>query len=154
MLRSEKSGYERLIELLNQEWTCLKRRDITGLISLTRIKEDRILEMKEIRGKIREWLEAAGWDGQTPKAEPGPGGNGAPDRDALLANELQRTIGRLKKEIFSLNERNKRYIEETLKIVEHFFSLLALPEETPAAYMRYENGRSAQGARALISRRL
>jgi DNA repair exonuclease SbcCD ATPase subunit len=145
MLWAEKNGCERLIDLLEQEWTCLKRRDVTGLIGLTRKKESRVLEVKEIREKIRAWLKAAAGEGNSPAGSV---------KAAPQALELQRDLDRLKREIFSLNDRNKRYIEETLRLVEHFFSLLALPEEKPPVYMRYENGRAAPGARSLISRRL
>ena len=57
-LKAEKQGYEALLALLDQEWDCLKRRDISGLIPLTRAKESRILELHELGQKIG--LQAAG----------------------------------------------------------------------------------------------
>ncbi|RPH89075.1 MAG: hypothetical protein EHM75_02925, partial [Desulfobacteraceae bacterium] len=52
-LKAEKQGYEALLALLDQEWACLKQRDITGLISLTRAKEDRLLELHALAQTIR-----------------------------------------------------------------------------------------------------
>lgn len=150
---AEKCGCEKIIRLLEQEWACLKRRDVTGLIALARLKEEQIREVQEIRRKIREWSAKVGWDPQA--GEPVTGRRPKPlHGDFQTVVELRQTIDRLKKVIFSLNDRNKRYIEETLKIVEHFFSLLAMPEEKPPVYMRYENGRASTGGRSLISRRL
>ena len=37
-LKAEKQGYEALLALLDQEYECLKHRDITRLIPLTRVK--------------------------------------------------------------------------------------------------------------------
>jgi hypothetical protein len=55
-LKAEKQGYEALLALLDQEWECLKRRDISGLIPLTRAKEGRILELHELEQRIRQGL--------------------------------------------------------------------------------------------------
>lgn len=154
MLQAEKSGYEKLVGLLEEEWACLKRRDVTGLITLTRMKEGQIAQVQAIRQKIHGWLEAEGWDRQSPETAPGDRRSGLPDSNLRRAVELQQASGRLKKEIASLNDRNKRYIEETLRIIEKFFSLLALPEERSPVYRHYENGRSTSTGRSYISRRL
>ena len=55
-LKDEKQGYEALLALLDQEWECLKHRDITGLIPLTRAKENRILELHALAQKIKPCL--------------------------------------------------------------------------------------------------
>ena len=52
-LKAEKQGYDALLALLDQEWECLKHRDINGLIPLTRAKENRILELHALAQKIR-----------------------------------------------------------------------------------------------------
>jgi hypothetical protein len=147
MLQAEKSGYENMVRLLGREWGCLKIRDIAGLVALTRLKEDQVRELQSARTNIQAWPAAVG-------REPGRPQPGLTGRAGAKAAELQQTIGGLQKEVHSLNDRNKRYIEETLRIVEHFFSLLALPEEKAPVYMRYENGRASAGVRSLISRRL
>ena len=154
LLLAEKIGYEQLLALLEQEWECLKRRDVAGLIHLTRTKENHLLEVKALRRQIQEGLASPGVN---PKARDGVGlvdRRGELTAGGRKAAEIQRTIGRLKKEIQNRNERNRRYIEETLKIIEQFFSLLALPEEKAPVYMRYENDRWSTGARPFISRRL
>ena len=155
MFQAEKSGYEKLVRLLEEEWACLKRRDVAGLITLARMKENQVERVQTIRQKIRKWLEETGCDPRFPKTAPLVGQrSGSLDPDLRRVVELQRSTDRFKKDIFSLNDRNKRYIEETLKIIEQFFSLLALPEERPPVYMRYENGRSVSAARSYISRRM
>ena len=76
-LKAEKQGYEALLTLLDQEWECLKHRDITGLIPLTRAKENRILELHELDQRIRPGLPsekaaAKGRKSGEPSAGPGP----------------------------------------------------------------------------------
>jgi flagellar biosynthesis/type III secretory pathway chaperone len=154
MFQAEKGGYEKLVRLLEEEWACLKRRDVTGLITLTRMKEGQIAQVQAIRQKIRGWLAEEGWDPQFPETAPPGRPSGPAGGDLRRALELRQASGRLKKEIISLNNRNKRYIEETLRIIEHFFSLLAQPEEGSPVYLRYENSRSTSAARSYISRRL
>lgn len=154
LLTAELIGYEELLSLVDQEWECLKRRDVNGLIALTRKKEGRIREVESVRRQIREWLSANGADAENPEGTfSGPAGGRK--GDGLKAAALSEATRSLRSELRSRNDRNKRYIEETLKIIEHFFSLLALPEDKPPVYMRgYENGGSRTGSRSLISRRL
>ena len=70
--------------------------------------------------------------------------------------KIQKSIRKLKMEIQARNERNRRYIEESLRIIEEFFSLLAPPQEKPPAYVPFGNRRAMNsGASAsFISRRL
>ena len=55
-LKAEKQGYEALLALLDQEWECLKHRDITGLIPLTRAKENQILALHGLEQTIKQGL--------------------------------------------------------------------------------------------------
>jgi flagellar biosynthesis/type III secretory pathway chaperone len=149
-LKDEKQGYEALLALLDQEWECLKRRDISGLILLTRAKEGRILELHELEQRIRKGL----------PTEQGNPMDGTPFRtqdpwEASLA-KLQRSIRKIKTEIQSRNERNRRYIEESLRIIEEFFTLLAPPLEKTPAYVPFGNRRSMNsgGSSSFVSRRL
>ena len=59
-------------------------------------------------------------------------------------------------EIQARNERNRRYIEESLRVIEEFFSLLAPPTGKPPAYGPFENQRAMNsgGSSSFISRRL
>jgi flagellar biosynthesis/type III secretory pathway chaperone len=153
-LKAEKQGYEALLALLDQEWECLKHRDITGLIPLTRAKENRLLELHELAQKIRPGLSSEKTAGQRAKI----GGSQALASDpweAPLAR-VQKSIRKLKMEIQARNERNRRYIEESLRVIEEFFFLLAPPQGKPPAYGPFENQRAMNsgGSSSFISRRL
>jgi flagellar biosynthesis/type III secretory pathway chaperone len=152
-LKIEKQGYEALLALLDQEWECLKHRDINGLIPLTRAKENRILELHELAQKIRPYLPS-----ERAKIGRTVGGSQFQDSDpweAALAR-VQKSIRKIKMEIQTRNERNRRYIEESLRVIEEFFFLLAPPQEKPPAYGPFENRRTmnAGGPSSFVSRRL
>jgi flagellar biosynthesis/type III secretory pathway chaperone len=149
-LKAEQQGYEALLALLDQEWECLKQRDISGLIPLTRAKESRILELHELEKKIGQGLPSGGGksiDGTPVRVEGAYG--------ASLAN-LQKAVRKTKMEIQVRNERNRRYIEESLRIIEEFFTLLVPSPEKPPAYVPFGNRRAMNsgGASSFISRRL
>jgi flagellar biosynthesis/type III secretory pathway chaperone len=157
-LKAEKQGYESLLALLDQEWECLKNRDITGLIPLTRTKENRILELHELAQKIKPCLPAKRTAGERPEIGRTSGGSQVKASDpgeAPLAG-VQKSIWKLKMEIQARNERNRRYIEESLRVIEEFFSLLAPPPEKPPAYGPFENRQAMNsgGCSSFISRRL
>jgi flagellar biosynthesis/type III secretory pathway chaperone len=157
-LKAEKQGYEALLALLDQEWECLKQRDITGLIPLTRAKEKRLLELHELAQKIRPGLPLEKTAGQRAEIGGTIGGSEARASDpweAPLA-KIQKSIRKLKMEIQARNERNRRYIEESLRVIEEFFALLAPPPGKPPAYGPFENQRAMNsgGFSSFISRRL
>jgi len=157
-LKAEKQGYEALLALLDQEWECLKHRDITGLISLTRAKENRILELHALAQKIRPGLPSEKAAGERAEIRGTIGGSRVQASDPWEAplGKLQKSIRKTKMEIQTRNERNRRYIEESLRIIEEFFFLLAPPPEKPPAYGPFENRRAMNsgGSSSFISRRL
>ena len=157
-LKAEKQGYEALLALLDQEWECLKHRDITRLIPLTRAKENRILELHELAQKIRPYLPSEKAAGERAEIGGAIGGSQVQASDpweAALAR-VQKSIRKIKMEIQARNERNRRYIEESLRVIEEFFFLLAPPPEKPPAYGPFENRRAMNsgGPSSFISRRL
>jgi flagellar biosynthesis/type III secretory pathway chaperone len=157
-LKTEKQGYEALLALLDQEWDCLKHRDISGLISLTRAKENRILELHQLTQKIRPCLPSEKAANERTEIGGTSGGSQVQASDpweAPLAR-VQKSIRKIKMEIQARNERNRRYIEESLRVIEEFFFLLAPPPEKPPAYGPFENRRAMNsgGPSSLISRRL
>jgi flagellar biosynthesis/type III secretory pathway chaperone len=157
-LKDEKQGYEALLALLDQEWECLKYRDITGLIPLTRAKENRILELHALAQKIKPCLPSEKTTGERSEIGKTSGGSRVKDSDpweAPLAR-VQKSIRKIKMEIQARNERNRRYIEESLRVIEEFFSLLAPPTGKPPAYGPFENLRAMNsgGSSSFISRRL
>ncbi len=153
-LQAEKQGYEALLALLDQEWECLKHRDITGLIPLTRAKENRLLELHELAQKIKPGLPSEKTAGQ--RAEIGGSQARASDPWEAPLARVQKSIRKIKTEIQARNERNRRYIEESLRVIEEFFSLLAPPTGKPPAYGPFENQRAMNsgGSSSFISRRL
>ena len=157
-LKAEKQGYEALLALMDQEWECLKHRDITGLISLTRAKEKRILELHALAQKIRPGLPPEKAAGERAEVGGTIGGSQVQASDPWEAPQarVQKSIRKIKMEIQARNERNRRYIEESLRVIEEFFFLLAPPPENPPAYGPFENRRAMNsgGSSSFISRRL
>jgi flagellar biosynthesis/type III secretory pathway chaperone len=157
-LKAEKQGSEALLSLLDQEWECLKHRDVTGLISLTRAKEDRLLELHELAQKIGPGRPSEKADGERAEIGRTTGGSPVPASEPWEVSlaSIQKSVRRLKMEIQARNERNRRYIEESLRVIEEFFSLLAPPPQKPPAYGPFENRRAmnAGGSSSFISRRL
>jgi flagellar biosynthesis/type III secretory pathway chaperone len=157
-LKAEKQGYEALLALLDQEWECLKHRDITRLIPLTRAKENRILELHALGQKIGSCLSSERAAGEKAGIKGPIGGSPLQASDSWEASlaRVQKSIRKLKMEIQDRNERNRRYIEESLRVIEEFFSLLAPPPEKPSAYGPFENRRALNsgGSSSFISRRL
>jgi flagellar biosynthesis/type III secretory pathway chaperone len=156
-LKAEKQGYEALLALLDQEWECLKHRDISGLIPLTRAKENRVLELHALAQKIRPCLPSEKAAGDRAEFGRSIGGSQVQASDPWKASlaKLQKSIRKIKMEIQARNERNRRYIEESLRIIEEFFTLLAPPPEDPPAYGPFENRRAnSGGSSSFISRRL
>lgn len=157
-LKAEKQGYEALLALMDQEWECLKHRDITGLIPLTRAKENRILELHALAQKIRPCLPSEKAAGEGAEIGGTIGGSRVQASDPWEAPtaRVQKSIRKIKMEIQVRNERNRRYIEESLRVIEEFFSLLAPPPERPPAYGPFENRRAMNsgGSPSFISRRL
>ncbi len=157
-LKTEKQGYEALLALLDQEWECLKKRDITRLIPLTRAKESRILELHDLAQKIGPYLPLEKAAGKNTEIG-GPGGGSqaqtSDPREAALA-KVQKSIRKIKMDIQSRNERNRRYIEESLRVIEEFFFLLAPPPDKPPAYGPFEKRRAMNsgGSSSFISRSL
>ena len=157
-LKAEKQGYDALLALLDQEWECLKHRDINGLIPLTRAKENRILELHALAQKIRSCRPPEKATGPRVKTGGPSGGSPAPASDPweVPLAKVQKSIRKIKLEIQARNDRNRRYIEESLRVIEEFFSLLAPPPEKPPGYGPFENRRAMNsgGPSAFISRRL
>ena len=157
-LKAEKQGYEALLALMDQEWECLKHRDITGLIPLTRAKENRILELHALAQKIRPGLPPEKAAGERAEVGGTTGGSKVQASDPWEAPQarVQKSIRKIKMEIQARNERNRRYIEESLRVIEEFFFLLAPPPENPPAYGPFENRRAMNsgGSSSFISRRL
>jgi len=157
-LKAEKQGYEALLALLDQEWECLKNRDITGLIPLTRAKENRILELHALAQKTRPCLpsEKAAGERTEIRGTIGEAQVQASDPWEAPQARVQKSIRKIKMEIQARNERNRRYIEESLRVIEEFFFLLAPPPENPPAYGPFENRRAMNsgGSSSFISRRL
>ena len=157
-LKAEKQGYEALLALMDQEWECLKHRDITGLIPLTRAKENRILELHALAQKIRPIRPPGKAAGESAEVGGTIGGSQVQASDPWEAPQarVQKSIRKIKMEIQARNERNRRYIEESLRVIEEFFFLLAPPPENPPAYGPFENRRAMNsgGSSSFISRRL
>ena len=55
---------------------------------------------------------------------------------------VQKSIRKVKLEIQARNDRNRRYIEESLRVIEEFFSLLVPPPEKPSGYGPFDNRRA------------
>ena len=147
LLQQEKRSCENLRDLLEQEWECLKNRDVTGLASLTRAKEDYLQKILEARWAVARHRKQQGVQNAGTAFS-------RPDHQEKQIADLQDSIRWTMSAIQGRNDRNRRYLQESLKIIEEFFSLLALPGETPPAYRRFGNQRGPAASQYFISKRL
>jgi hypothetical protein len=126
LLEEERIGYQRILEDLEKEWGYLKKNDTDSLISLFQAKQDHLLRIQEIRRGveqtfaelIKEWGEP-----NRPQT--------VFDLIAYLPAEQGKAMASYKKfrtgirwEIEKLNERNKRFVQESLDFIGGLVSLL------------------------------
>ena len=104
-------------------------------------------QVLETRQAVSRWREQRGKNPQ------GPARNRRDPQNPDVIR-LQESLERIQQKIQTQNDRNRRYLQECLKIIEEFFSLLALPGQAPPTYRRFENQGGAARAQSFISRRL
>jgi flagellar biosynthesis/type III secretory pathway chaperone len=131
-------SHQALLEEMRQEWGCLKKNDLPSLLPLLQLKEAHMRRIKGHRESIIQIVngflgEAAGED------RPGVLSDFLPlvsPSQAQKIKNYQREIERLLRQIASLNEQNKRFIQETLAYLEGIFSLLTSSHREELTYAR------------------
>jgi len=134
-----------LLEEMRMEWECLKKNDLASLPSLLQGKETHMRMIKAHRESMAELIDGFLGDGL--------GGSRARVLSDLLpfvsppqAQKIkgyQRAIERLSYQIRSLNERNKRFIQETLTYLDGVFALMTSSQQKGLIY--------AQGGRTVAA---
>jgi len=136
LMEQEIASYEALLGVLIQEWEYLKRNDTSSMLSLLKAKEAHINQIKAIQGSINQTLKETFGDA------------GCKDISTSLTQFVeqeaasqvkkmrgyQNTLLALKRQIQQVNERNKYFIEETLRFLQDLLSLLIYPMQKEVIY--------------------
>jgi hypothetical protein len=153
LVEQEAASHEALLHTLEEEWSCLRNHDPLSLASLLPTKEALLQEIRKIRTALQELLPA-------PSRNPD-----ARSIDSALRNlaglldpaeakrikQCQETTGRLRKQIHYLNDRNKRFLQETVNFITDLFSLVTGTVHEEVSYAR--EGKTRRGmSPSLVSR--
>ena len=130
------TSHQALLEEMRQEWGCLKKNDLPSLLPLLQVKEThmrRIKAHRESMAQIINGLLGEGVGKNRPRVLSDLLPLISPSQAQKIKN-YQRGIERLHGQIVSLNEQNKRFIQETLAYLEGIFSLLTSSHREELTY--------------------
>jgi flagellar biosynthesis/type III secretory pathway chaperone len=130
------ASHQALLDDLRQEWECLKKNDLSSLLPLLRSKETHLTAIKEKRESMVQILKRFAGEG-VGKDRPGVLSDLYPFASPSQAQKIknyQRMTERTLHQIGSLNERNKRFIQETLNYLGGLFSLFTSSHQERLIY--------------------
>ena len=110
------TSHQALLEEMRQEWGCLKKNDLPSLLPLLQVKETHMRRIKAHRESMAQIINGLLGEG-VGKDRPRVLSDLLPlvsPSQAQRIKSYQRGIERLLHQIVSLNEQNKRFIQETL----------------------------------------
>ncbi len=124
-MEEDKRSYQALLEVMKEEWECLKKDNISSLIPLLGAQETHISTIKANQEAMIQALN------QLMKAGVGEKklqvlSDFLPyvsSSQAIRIKGYLKGVGRLRQQIQSVNEQNKRFIQETLNYLGSVFSL-------------------------------
>ena len=130
------TSHQALLEEMRQEWGCLKKNDLPSLLPLLQLKEAHMRKIKGHRESMPQIIngllgERVGEDRPRTLSDLLPL---VSPFQAQKIKSYQRGIERLLHQIVSLNEQNKRFIQETLAYLEGIFSLLTSSHREELTY--------------------
>jgi flagellar biosynthesis/type III secretory pathway chaperone len=122
----EVSAHQSLRETIQKEWEALTRGDIAALASTLPEKEKHLLRIFQIHQTVEDRLFA-----MMPKTAESQwiGSAWAPAPQAKRIDHYRDLLSRMRREIHEANERNKRFIQESLNFIHDLFSLLTAPQK-------------------------
>jgi len=127
-MEDDMAFHRALLEDMKREWECLKRNDPSSLLSLLQSKEVHLAAIKTNRESMIRILEGFRTDGtgrNLPSALTDLLPLVSPPQTRKI-RDYRGAIRRLLQQILSLNEQNKRFVQETLTYLEGVFSLLTV----------------------------
>ena len=132
------TSHQALLEEMRQEWECLKKNDLPSLLPLLQVKE---AHMRTIKGHRKSIVQIVnGFLGVAAEEErPGVLSDLLPLVSPSQAQEIKsyrQGIERLLCQIEAVNERNKRFIQETLTYLDGVFALLTSSRQKGVTYAR------------------
>jgi hypothetical protein len=138
LLEEERVAHQSVLEDLQQEWGFLKKNDTEALISMFRTKEDHLLRIQGIRQRmektfaelVKQWGEDEGLQTVFDLIPHLP-----PEQGKKMTNYKEFRSG-IRQEIHMLNERNKRFIQESLDFIGGLVSLLTGSRSEEPHYAR------------------
>ena len=128
-----------LLEEMRKEWECLKKNDLSSLPFLLQAKETHMRMIHAHRESMAQLLDGFlghGIRGERPRAALSDLLPLVSPSQAQKIKGYQRAIDRLSHQIRSLNERNKRFIQETLTYLDGIFTLLTSSCQKGLTYAR------------------
>ena len=138
LMEQEIASYEALLSDLKQEWEYLRRNDTSSMVSLLQIKEAHMGQIKMIQGSMDQILkEAFGHtsckDISVSLTQLIPQGSSP---QVKKIRHYQNTLLALKRQIQQVNERNKCFIQETLRHLRDLLSLFIYPVQEESVYAK------------------
>ena len=130
------TSHQALLEEMRQEWGCLKKNDLPSLLPLLQLKETHMRTIKANRESMAQIINGLLGE-RVGEERPGVLSDLLPlvsPSQAQKIKSYQRGIERLLHQIVSLNEQNKRFIQETLAYLEGIFSLFTSSHREELTY--------------------
>jgi flagellar biosynthesis/type III secretory pathway chaperone len=130
------TSHQALLEEMRQEWGCLKKNDLPSLLPLLQVKEAHMRRIKghrESMAQIINGLLGEGVGKDRPRVLSDLFPLVSPSQ-AQRIKSYRRGIERLLHQVVSLNEQNKRFIQETLDYIKSIFSLFTSSQQEEMTY--------------------
>lgn len=146
--------YNRLIDVLEAEKTCLRNSDVDALWRFTDEKQDISNKIQYLRQSVLAVLSGMGVDHGIAEAK------FRLDRiEALLPGEMRPDFGALrqqvekkKRKVYALSKANKEYVEEYLSVLDELIGIITTAGGKPAAYDRGSGAENRGRANLLLHR--
>jgi hypothetical protein len=153
LVEQEAASFQALLQSLEEEWKCLRNRDSFSLALLQPSKEARIDEIQKVQAEIRNLLSDPVFHSKGAGIETvlrnfrgilQPG-------DVARLRQCRETVRRLRKQVQTVNDRNRHFIQETLSFIRDIFTLLTGAGREELSYAREGKTRSGLSP-SLLSR--
>ncbi len=156
LMEKEIESYQDILSDLKEEWELLKKNDTLALISLLQVKEQHILAVQKIRGAVDQSFQdvLANWSEANFPRSILEFASRLPASQAQRISQYHQNLGHLKKEIYRLNDQNKRFIQESLNFIRGLFQVLTCPTQGEISYAPGWKKGSASQPSSWVSRKV
>jgi flagellar biosynthesis/type III secretory pathway chaperone len=127
----EVAAYNTLGQAIQNEWDALIRSDIRALASSLPEKESHLLHILDLQRRVDQIFTAMiqAWPESSRPKSVFDLAQWVPPTQAPKIHHYKITLSRLRQEIHQANERNKRFLQESLNFINDLFSLLTQPQQ-------------------------